>query len=536
VIVSRNRNNPRQIFASCMQAALCLASLAAPAFAQTSPPVAWTAAWAMSPEQGGASSDFEKVTLRQAIRPSISGTAARVRISNLFGDQPLRVADVHFAQSQGTGPSIVAGTDVAVTFGGKASITIAAGAEVTSDAIDVAVTAQKDYAVSLFLPATTPIDHVTFHQDGFENVWIATGDVSGSTNINNTNGAQSVFFLTNLDVQNAKSTGAIVALGASITDGDKSAFQANNRWTDLLAGRLVQAGLAVGVDNQGIQGNQQDNDGAGLSALHRFSHDVLGQADVKYVVYSDDVINELGSSNPPPTADFLLQGYRQMISQAHQAGVKFICSTLTPFAADGSWTPAQEVVREQVNTAITTTNMCDGVIDFASAVADPNNPSFMLAAFNVNPDGSPGDNLHPNVAGHQAMANAINLGLFTANGVPPVSGPTRTDTLSLGQSLTPGQTLTSADGRFVLTLQTSGALTIEAGTTTLYNGGGSGTPATLMLEQDGNVIELDTSGKILFQTNTSGQGGQNLVMQNDGNLVLYTPAGKPLFATNTCCH
>jgi len=533
---SHNCNNPRRTFFMCIHAILCLVCREAPAFAQTSPPVTWTAAWALSPEQGGSSSDFETVTLRQAVLPSISGTAARVRISNLFGDQPLRISDVHFAQSQGTGPSIVAGTDVRVTFGGMASITIAAGAEATSDTINVAITARNEYAVSMFLPGAAPIDHVTFHQDGFENVWIAAGDVSGATEINSTNGAQSVFFLTNLDVQNPKSSGALVALGASITDGDKSAFQANNRWTDLLAGRLAQAGLAVGVDNQGIQGNQQDNDGAGQSALHRFAHDVLGQANVAYVVYSDDVINELGSSNPPPTADFLLRGYQQMISQAHEAGVRFICSTLTPFAGDASWTPAQEVVREQVNTAITTTDMCDGVIDFASAVADPNNPAFMLAAFNVNPDGSPGDDLHPNVAGHQAMANAINLGLFTANGVPPVSGPTRTDTLSLGQSLTPEQTLTSADGRFVLTLQSSGALTIKEGPTTLYNGGGSGIPSALMLEQDGNVIEFDTSGNILFQTNTSGQGGENLVMQNDGNLVLYTAASKPVFATNTCCH
>lgn len=490
----------------------------------------------MSPEQGGSSTDFEKVTLRQAVRPSISGTAARIRISNLFGNQSLKIRDVHFAQSQGTGPSIVAGTDVPVTFGGQTSLTIAAGAEATSDAINVAITAQTEYAVSLYLPSATTINQPTFHQDGFENVWIATGDVSSATDITPSNGAQSVFFLTNLDVQNAQSTGAIVALGASITDGDKSAFQANNRWTDILAGRLLQAGLSVGVDNQGIEGNQQDNDGAGLSALHRFAHDVLGQSNVKFVIYSDDVINELGSSDPPPTADFLLQGYQQMISAAHQAGAKFICSTLTPFAGDASWTPAQEVVREQVNTAITTTSMCDGVIDFAAAVADPNNPTFMLAAFNVNPDGSPGDDLHPNVAGHQAMGNAINLGLFTANGVPPVSGPTRSDTLSLGQSLTPGQTLTSADKRFVLTLQPSGALTIQEGTTTLFNGGGSGTASSLMLEQDGNLIEFDANGNILFQTNTSGLGGQNLVMQDDGNLVLYTAASKPVFATNTCCH
>jgi lysophospholipase L1-like esterase len=532
MIQSVNINSRRKLLATSLQLGICMSALAAPAaFAQTSPTIPWTAAWAVAPEQGGSTTDFEKVTLRQAIRPSIGGTAARVRISNLFGNQSLKIADVHFAQSQGTGPSIVAGTDMPVTFSGKTSVTIPAGQEINSDAIKVAVTAQTEYAVSMFFPNSSVINQTTFHQDGFENVWIATGDVSGATDITSSNGAQSEFFLTNLDVQNAQSTGAIVALGASITDGDKSDFQGNDRWTDILASRLQQSGLTAGIANQGIQGNQQDNGSANnIAAVDRFAHDVLGQANVKYVIYADDVINELGSSNPPPTADFLLQGYQKMIAQAHQANVKFICATLTPFAGDSSWTQAQEDVREQVNTAIMNTNMCDGVIGFGAAIADPNNPPFMATQFNS------GDNLHPNAAGHLAMGNIINLGLFTADGVPPTTSPKRADTLSLGQSLTPGMSLTSADGRFVFTLQADGTLTVKEGTATLYSAGGGGTPLDLTLQQDGNVIESDTNGNVLFQTNTSGQGGQNLIMQNDGNLVLYTSGSKPVFATNTCCH
>jgi urease alpha subunit len=88
----------------------------------------------------------------------------------------------------------------------------------------------------------------------------------------------------------------------------------------------------------------------------------------------------------------------------------------------------------------------------------------------------------------------------------------------------------------VFTLQADGTLTIKEGTATLYSAGGGGAPSALTLQQDGNVVESDTNGNVLFQTNTSGEGGQNLIMQNDGNLVLYTTASKPVFATNTCCH
>jgi lysophospholipase L1-like esterase len=49
------------------------------------------------------------------------------------------------------------------------------------------------------------------------------------------------------------------------------------------------------------------------------------------------------------------------------------------------------------------------VIDFDKALRDPANPGRMLAACDS------GDRLHPNDAGYQAMANAIDLKLFRSN-------------------------------------------------------------------------------------------------------------------------
>jgi lysophospholipase L1-like esterase len=46
------------------------------------------------------------------------------------------------------------------------------------------------------------------------------------------------------------------------------------------------------------------------------------------------------------------------------------------------------------------------VIDFDAAVRDPGAPTQLLGAYDS------GDHLHPNSAGYQAMANAINLRLF----------------------------------------------------------------------------------------------------------------------------
>jgi hypothetical protein len=53
---------------------------------------AWTGTWAAAPQSTGDS--FSQQTLRQIVHTSISGTAARVQLSNAFGSSPLTISDV----------------------------------------------------------------------------------------------------------------------------------------------------------------------------------------------------------------------------------------------------------------------------------------------------------------------------------------------------------------------------------------------------------------------------------------------------------
>ena len=73
-----------------------------------------------------------------------------------------------------------------------------------------------------------------------------------------------------------------------------------------------------------------------------------------------------------------------------------------------AWSPAGEGKREAVNNWIRTSHTFDGVIDFAKAVQDRFNPLYINPAYNS------GDNLHPNDAGYEAMADAINLAPLTS--------------------------------------------------------------------------------------------------------------------------
>ena len=370
----------------------------------------WTGTWSVSPQSGGTA--FNQQTLRQIVHTSISGTQARIQISNAFGTQPLVLSDVHIAQ-RSSGSGITAGTDHAVTFGGQGSVTIAVGALAVSDAVSFAVAALSDVAISFYLPQAT--GSATFHQQGTQTNYVASGDVAGNGTLSGAATTGSYYFLANLDVQNTASLGAVVTLGASITDGVASSQDSNHRWPNDLAVRLVNSGRTVGVLNQGISGNDLLTDGAGQSALHRFNRDALAQPGVKWVIFSDDPINDLGSSSNRPTGDQLIAGLSQLINSAHQAGVKFLCSTLTPFQGAGYWTPAGETGREQINAFIRSSSSgCDAIVDQDTATHDPANPTQYLPAYDS------GDHLHPNEAGLQAIANAVDLNLFSSTGSAPV--------------------------------------------------------------------------------------------------------------------
>ncbi|HWM71314.1 MAG TPA: hypothetical protein VNO35_32410 [Steroidobacteraceae bacterium] len=74
-------------------AMLLMASLAAPAYAQSQIP--WTGTWSVAPQVGGANTAFNERTVRQALHTSIGGSAARIRVSNLFDTDNLQISDVH---------------------------------------------------------------------------------------------------------------------------------------------------------------------------------------------------------------------------------------------------------------------------------------------------------------------------------------------------------------------------------------------------------------------------------------------------------
>ena len=236
--------------------------------------------------------------------------------------------------------------------------------------------------------------------------------MTGAPSIVDATTTQSYYWLAGIDVMAPEKAALIVTLGDSITDGARSSNESNHSWPALLAARLAakKDTTMIGVANMGIGGNRVLRDGSGASALARLDRDVISQAGVKWLMLLEginDIGREVAMPNEAVTADELIAAYKQIIERAHTHGIKVIGCTLTPYGGAGYQRDTGEAVRSAVNDFIRNGKAFDAVVDFEAATRDAQNPKKLRAEFD------PGDHLHPNDAGYQAMADAVDLGIFT---------------------------------------------------------------------------------------------------------------------------
>jgi lysophospholipase L1-like esterase len=385
----------------------------------------WVTSWGASPQSAGrdaeADAGFRHQTIRDVIFTSVGGDPIRLELTNAYGTSPLRIGAVTVAVAGPEGAAVLA-TMHPVTYRGRASFQIPAGGQVLSDPVAMRVWPLEELAVSVYLPDRT--GPATFHLDGYQVNWVSapgdhTADQLATAFVVPTT---SWFYLSGLVVRSAQAEGTVVAIGDSITDGVGSDVGDNARWPNDLARRLdAVGGPTLAVADEGIGGNRVLTDSAvfGVSAETRFERDVLDQPGVRDVIVLEG-INDIGFSpvvayrsgegvtqqGTAVTAGQIVAGYQQLIAAAHARGLRIFGATLLPFQGAGYYSAAGEATREAVNAWIRTSGAFDGVIDFDKVMRDPADP------LRLNPGYDSGDHLHPNDAGYQAMANAINLAML----------------------------------------------------------------------------------------------------------------------------
>ncbi len=354
-------------------------------------PLATYAAWIASPQDltealPGAPQPgpplFSGEMPRQFAHLSMGGTKLRLKLSNLFGAAPVAFTAVRVARS--TGPSSIdASTDRAVPFGGSASVTIAAGADIWSDDIDFPAARGSDVAVSLSVAANTPAQ---------------TGHLSPTG---------TAYFLTEIDASGTQKANVVVAFGDSITDGTGSTPGANLSYPSQLSARVAgEIAPPISVVNAGIGGNRWLFDFPGPSGGARFERDVLGVQGVTHAIVLLG-INDLEVAHvvasQQVTLDQLVAATQSAVGKARARGVKVVLGTLLPYKGSAFFAAADETVREGYNAWVRSQATGDGIVDFDAVLRDPADPLAIAPALS-----SP-DHLHPNDAGYAAMAAAVDL-------------------------------------------------------------------------------------------------------------------------------
>jgi lysophospholipase L1-like esterase len=391
---------------------LLLTSLAPPpAGAEGSP---WVAAWSASPVVGSvipwsdcpAGTGLRDQTVRNVVFVSAGGPLVRVRFTNAFGTTPLRIGHASVAV-RATGAAVVPGSLRELTFHGRRSVTIPAGRELFSDPVRLRVAALSTLLVSAHVPG--PTGPLTNHPFTAQGNYLAAGDHATAATGAAYGGTPCWMLADGVDVRpDRRVVGSVVALGDSITDTSATTGNANHRWPDFLARRLnAVAGPTLSVVNAGLGGNRvlAPRDGEpfyGEPALARLSRDVFSQTGVRAVIVMEGV-NDIGFD---ATAPDLIAGLREIADRSRAAGLRVIGGTITPFGGSFVWTPERAATWAAVNDWIRTTDAFDGVVDFAAATAAPGDPGTLAPAYDS------GDHLHPNDAGTEAMADAVDLSLL----------------------------------------------------------------------------------------------------------------------------
>ncbi|WP_323153005.1 SGNH/GDSL hydrolase family protein [Stenotrophomonas maltophilia] len=382
--------------------------------ASAAPAPHWIASWQASPQPVWGPeflfptlvpAALQDQTFRQTARISLGGSRLRVRLSNAYGTQPLRIGAASVAARAGDTPQ-------PLSFEGQPGVLIGPGQERLSDPLPLATADRQALQVSVFVPGPMPVQ--TFHWEGRQTSWIANGNQAQARDLQGASSTTARLLLTGIEVEAAASARSVVVIGDSITDGATASLDQDQRWTDHLAARLAPRGIAV--VNAGISGGRLLRDGMGESALARFQRDALDQPGVSSVIVLIG-INDISwpgtgfaRKQARPTLAELQAGYRALAEQAHRRGLRILGATLMPFAGalpgtplDDYYHPDKDALRRQLNAWLRTDGPFDAVIDLDAALRDPADPSRMAAAYDS------GDHLHPGDAGNRAMAEAVDL-------------------------------------------------------------------------------------------------------------------------------
>ncbi|MBX4145361.1 SGNH/GDSL hydrolase family protein, partial [Ralstonia pickettii] len=193
-------------------------------------PAGWVAAWATAlqpipdlaaPPPLYRAPDVAGRTVRQIVYPTVSGRAARIRVSNAYGRSPLVVEAASLARA-GEGAALSGDAAVPVRFSGKVSVTLGPGQELESDPVGIDVRAGQPYAISLQMGPNQRMTVWHRVSNQFNYVSVPGEHVSDPGAAAFRTRFTQFAWVTELAVETGSARASVAAIGDSITDGLRS--------------------------------------------------------------------------------------------------------------------------------------------------------------------------------------------------------------------------------------------------------------------------------------------------------------------------
>jgi lysophospholipase L1-like esterase len=343
---------------------------------------------------------FRSQTVRQVVRLRRGGSRVRLVLSNEFGTGPLVIDQIALtnARTGATTPALHAG---------GTRWEIPAGKTASSDPGALPTRSGDELIIDCFAADRLPPG--SYLHSAQATAEAAPGNQLSQPHLTSAEPFTSFYWISRIMTDEPASGPVIIAFGDSITRGDGTSIDKDQRYPDHLQRRLLAAGAGNAIVlNAGHGGNRLLRPVSGPSMSDRYARDVLAVTEATHVIILGGT-NDIGLPSilgePRPTPEEIVHGLLALARRAHDRGIQPVLATIPPilasryefFLADGN-----EDTRRTVNDAITGQHDWP-VADFSAALASPDDTD------RLNPAYDSGDGIHPADTGAQALAEAVNL-------------------------------------------------------------------------------------------------------------------------------
>ena len=364
----------------------------------------WVSVWgnAVSVAENRPERYAKDITIRYPIHIPFGGEALRLTFDNYCGTEPVILNKVTV---------FYGGKFYPVLFDGERAVTIPAGQNTVSDALEISLIAGEVIQVSFYLKDFTLMRSVVYTCGPLSEGLYANGDETETReiSIHTSRSTHLCYFLSNVSVLTAGENRSIVCYGDSITAQD---------WPDYLALRCFEEGYnKTAIIRRATSGSRilreyhcLTYESYGLMGSNRFYHEVPTDGADTVIIQQgiNDIIHPVGEKvnifrpmSDLPTVEELIEGLKEYIRQARELGYRVYVGTLLPMGGWRTDAPFRQQMRHAYNDFIRTTDLIDGCIDFDKAVCNPDRSDWFLPVYDS------GDHLHPSAAGYRRMAMEI---------------------------------------------------------------------------------------------------------------------------------